>query len=382
MNPSISWLFYRPGTDWMSRMSGTKTGQIIQTVTAMGLALVAGASGSALAYGIGTPMPLLMGAFVATAAVSLAKVRVWRITPAMPMSVRNLFVAVIGVMIGSGFHPGFFGQFSQIWLLAIGVLMFVPAALALNITLFRRFGGYDTQTAFFSAMPGGLIESVTMGEKAGADTRTLSLQQFSRIALVITLLPSLLSLWNGQKVGSAAGVTLTDPRIALDLWDWAILLLSMILGSVGGRALKIPAGILVGPMILSAGAHLSGVIEAGPPFWLVSAAQVIVGTGLGSRFAGFSVRQIRNSIMLAMASVLGMLVIDGAVVFIISRFSDIPAQILFISFAPGGITETALIALSLNANPVLVTTMHIFRILITVSVGAGFARYWMKNGNR
>jgi uncharacterized membrane protein AbrB (regulator of aidB expression) len=39
---------------------------------------------------------------------------------------------------------------------------------------------------------------------------------------------------------------------------------------------------------------------------------------------------------------------------------------MLISFAPGGVTEMALVALSLQANPALVTLHHVWRILVTV----------------
>jgi uncharacterized membrane protein AbrB (regulator of aidB expression) len=39
---------------------------------------------------------------------------------------------------------------------------------------------------------------------------------------------------------------------------------------------------------------------------------------------------------------------------------------MFISFAPGGVTEMSLIALSLAASPALVSLHHILRILMTV----------------
>ena len=45
---------------------------------------------------------------------------------------------------------------------------------------------------------------------------------------------------------------------------------------------------------------------------------------------------------------------------------DQPVDVMLISFAPGGVTEMALVALSLQANPAFVTLHHIFRIVITV----------------
>ncbi len=54
-----------------------------------------------------------------------------------------------------------------------------------------------------------------------------------------------------------------------------------------------------------------------------------------------------------------------------------PFDVMLISFAPGGVTEMALIALSLQANPALVTLHHIWRILITV-IGLGLSARWLR----
>ena len=43
------------------------------------------------------------------------------------------------------------------------------------------------------------------------------------------------------------------------------------------------------------------------------------------------------------------------------------------SFAPGGVTEMSLIALSLSANPAVVTLHHLYRIILTV-LGLSFLR--------
>ena len=41
-------------------------------------------------------------------------------------------------------------------------------------------------------------------------------------------------------------------------------------------------------------------------------------------------------------------------------------EVLLICFAAGGVTEMSLIALSLSANPIYVTSHHIARIILTV----------------
>ena len=157
-----------------------------------------------------------------------------------------------------------------------------------------------------------------------------------------------------------------------DWRDWLVLSVCAVAGLYLGKLLRLPAGVIVGPLILSAAAHLVGLTDAAPPFWVIIVAQVVVGTGLGARFAGFKRRQIGKAVGLAVFSVAAMLLLDAAIVAALRTVLDIPFEVLFIGFAPGGVTETALIALSLDANPVFVTTLHVFRIVITV-IGCSLA---------
>jgi len=218
-----------------------------------------------------------------------------------------------------------------------------------------------------------------MGERAGADAHILTLQQFTRISLVITSLPFIFLIWTGEKVGSAAGVSLVTGGITGDFADWVVLALCAAFGLVGGRALRLPASILIGPMILSAAAHYFGLTQAGPPVLLIVLAQIIVGAGLGARFRGFQKAEFAKVIGLGFVSVALMLMLDALIVLALRQFLDLPFDVLLISFAPGGVTETALIALSLHANPVFVTTLHVFRIVVTVAI-SGLAFKWIEKG--
>jgi len=351
-----------------------------KTLSAIVLALAIGSFGGFAARFTGLPMPFLLGAFLLTGVTTVAGFHLGPVKPHLPMPLRNVFVGIIGVMIGGSFHPGIFSTLSLIWLPVIGVVFFVLASLAGNYLLFRRVGGYDRPTAFFAAMPGGLIESITMGERAGADVHILTMQQFMRIALVITIVPFLFLIVTGDKVGSAAGVTINSGHMSASVLDWAIMALCVGLGQLGGRALRLPASILVGPLILSAAAHYLGLTEAGPPFWLVAVSQIFVGTGLGARFRGFQRSEFARVIGLGLTSVALMLALDAAMVLVIMHFTGLPFDVLLISFAPGGVTETALIALSLHANPVFVTTLHVFRIILTVLVSSVIFRSVQKGG--
>src|SRR5690606_2915615 len=79
--------------------------------------------------------------------------------------------------------------------------------------------------------------------------------------------------------------------------DYLILGLAAIFGYLGARALRVPAASVIGPMLLSAAVHLAGMTTAKPPAELVACAQVAVGTALGARFAGTSMRLIGRTLL-------------------------------------------------------------------------------------
>ena len=62
-----------------------------------------------------------------------------------------------------------------------------------------------------------------------------------------------------------------------------------------------------------------------------------------------------------------MLGLAAAMAGLIAPITGEPFDVMLISFAPRGVTEMALVALSLPANPALVTLYHIIRILLTVA---------------
>jgi len=200
-----------------------------------------------------------------------------------------------------------------------------------------------------------------------------------RIIMVLTLLPAGLSLWIGTPVGSAAGVTLARESVSLQALVYVICA-----GAVGlglGFALRLPAKQLTGPMAVAAGLSLAGTYSMDIPQWLVDTAQVVVGTALGMRFKGLSRGMIWRAAWLTLICVGGMLSLSVGFALLLMQVKNQPFDVLLISFAPGGVTEMSLVALSLSANPAYVTLHHVFRILITV-LGLGLGARMLKYNRR
>ena len=334
--------------------------RLIATILLIGISALAGLG----AEWFGLPLPYLLGPLAITAFIATALPKVLPADYAFPNWLRTIFIAVIGLMIGAQVTPQLFADAGRL-VASLGALVaFVIIALAYNYAIFRRLGGYDRATAFYASTPGGLYESLAMGEAAGADMPRLILQQFLRVIVVVTVLPIGLSLWLGAPVGSAGGMTLARPSVPLNTLP--MIVIAGAAGIVAGKVLRLPAGQLTGPMAVAALLSLTGLWPLDIPQWLVNDAQIIIGTALGMRFTGLSRALILRGLGLSLVSVGGMLVVAAGFAALLAPLAGEGFDVMLISFAPGGVTEMALVALSLQANPAFVTLHHIVRILITV----------------
>ena len=119
------------------------------------------------------------------------------------------------------------------------------------------------------------------------------------------------------------------------------------------------------------------ILVANSPDWLLIVSQLVVGVGLAAQFTAISLARFLRLLFvtLTLVSMFGVL----ACVFAIglSRFVELPLPALILSFAPGGVTEMGLIALSLSLSPMAVATHHVFRIFMTTLLAAGMARFFL-----
>ena len=330
------------------------------------LMLTIGALGGALAQWLHWPMPWMLGALLTTALiVRLPHVPFFQ-DYTFPLRFRTFFIGLIGVMIGAQVTPDLLGLARELpWTLS-ALVVFVLAAHFGNIFIFHGLGGMDRATAVYAGTPGGLMESIVFGEAAGADVRVLTLQQFLRVTLVITALPVGLSLWLGHPVGSAAGVEPAGHVDPVDGVDLLLISITAVVGLVVAQAIRLPAAQITGPLLLAAAATMVGLWDLHLPFWLIATAQLVIGVSLGMRFQGVDAAMLLRAFGLSLVSVGYMLLLGLGFALFLQAMTGIAFLHLFIAFAPGGVAEMGVVALSLAANPALVSLHHVLRILITV----------------
>jgi len=281
-------------------------------------------------------------------------------------------VPIIGVAIGGSFTPQIVAEARFWWPSLVALAVFIPTAHLLGYRALKASGRLDPVTAFFGAAPGGLTETVLMGEEMGADVAMLTMLQFLRLILTIIAVPLGFTIATGHAVGSAGGASLALPRL-LDLADWGWILGAATLGLAIGKLSRLPAGLITGPIVVSAAMHLAGLSDASPPGWAIMATQIVIGSSLGVRFAGMPISHFMLAIRLAAVNVTIFIGLAMAFAFGLADFVHESVAAVFLAFAPGGLSEMALIALSLQVSVIYVTAHHVLRIVLAVAVARAFA---------
>jgi membrane AbrB-like protein len=338
------------------------------------LTLALGGAGGALFSWLTLPLPWMLGAMAATLIAALAGQKV-----ATPSRLKTTMVAVLGLMLGGTFNPAVVDQVAR-WAASIAILLvYAAATTGLVMTYLRRGPGYDPVTSYFAAAPGGLSEMTLLGGAMGGDDRIISISHSIRIVVVVATIPFWYRFTQGY-TSTSAGPTMGS-ILGLDPLDALVLASSAIAGSIAANMARLPSPTFIGPLVVSAGLHVTGITESKPPSELIVLAQVVMGAAVGCRFVGVSLRSMGPVIIFAAGSAVIMLALAVGFSSLLSGWLGLPFDSLLLAFVPGGLTEMSLIAISLHSDVAFVATHHTARIMIVIFLGPlifHLVRKWMR----
>jgi membrane AbrB-like protein len=327
----------------------------------LALSLLLGALGGAVFFYFNLPLAWMLGSMTFTTIAALSGAPVTLHTP-----LRMAMVAVLGTLLGSAFTPQILDRL-QHWGYGVVIMVaFVTVMTAVSVFFLVRVGKMDRNTAYFAGTPGGLGEMTIVGELQGGDPRTIALVHATRIFVVVFLLPLYLATIGDFEIPNTARVL--GNQASAQGWELAILGACAVIGYYLGRILRLPGGQILGPLVVSAIAYLSGLVDGRPPANLIAIAQVVIGSAIGARFVGLNLRQMARPIILALCSALAMLAMAAAFATAIAPWLDLPMHALLLALSPGGLAEMSLIALALNVDTAFIATMHLVRILLIVTM--------------
>jgi uncharacterized protein len=306
------------------------------------------------------PLPWFLGSLLACMTAAVIGVRYAR-----PEFLSVAMRAVLGVAVGTGFTPAILSRLGEMSLSLALLLPWMILIMATGVPFFRRCAGFDTKTAFFASVPGGLTDMVSMAESAGANTRAVTLIQLTRIVLIVFALPFWLQWHDGFDIATRAlsgRMHVWDLRLA----DIAIL---FILGASGwwiADRIGLAGPAIVGPMILSGLAHAGGLTTARMPFEVMTLAQVTLGILLGSQFRGLTWTEFRTTLIWGILFSVGLILTSALVTLGVAHITGAPVHPVLLGYAPGGQAELNLVAYTLNLDVAFVALHHLVRLAIVI----------------
>jgi membrane AbrB-like protein len=123
---------------------------------------------------------------------------------------------------------------------------------------------------------------------------------------------------------------------------------------------------ILGALLLSALAHLTGLTRAPVPTGVSYAAQMVLGTSVGARFAGIPMASAARSMGFGFASALVSLVVSAGMAYVAVLVAGIDYVAALLGYAPGGMMEMSLLALVIHQSVAYVSVAHIFRYVVVM----------------
>ncbi|MDO8881831.1 AbrB family transcriptional regulator [Pseudotabrizicola sp.] len=330
-------------------------------LTTFGVA-AAGGAGFVL---LGLPLPLLLGPMAACLIAALIGAKM------QDAGQLGAFMRTfLGVAVGSSITPETLGHLPDFaWSLAF-VPLFIVVIGAVGYPLFRFVFGFNHATAWYAAMPGGLQDMLVFGEEAGGDVRALSLIHATRVLVIVTAAPLIMTLYWGIDLTQPPGRPALDSDPAQIAW--------MIFAGFAGWKIAAKVGLfgasILGPMILTATLSLTGIITTRPPAEIIWAAQFFIGIAVGVKYSGITWKELRIDVGAGVVYALILAAISLAFFEVIYLAGLAPALDAFLAFLPGGQAEMVIIAIIAGADLAYVVSHHLLRIILVIMLAPIVAR--------
>ena len=326
-------------------------------------------SGAAIFLWLELPLPWLFGPLFRCLLAALIGINLYSIK-----ILSDAMRTILGVAVGATVTLSFLLALPGFW----NTLIFIPITVILSgiigVWYFQKLCGYDFPTAYYSSMPGGLQDMLVFGEEAGGNVRAMSLIHATRVLVIIIALPTLLTFIWGISLDKPPG----DPIRNFEIEQLIILGICGIAGWKVASFLGMFGASILGPLILTAIASITGILHTRPPVEAIWAAQYFIALGIGVKYVGVTAQEIRKDILAGLGFCIFLLVITLGIVSLVINYNLAPAVDAILSMAPGGQAELVVMALIVGADLGFVVAHHLFRIFIVI-LGAPIMERFMKS---
>jgi len=250
---------------------------------------------------------------------------------------------------------------AQDWL---PVTLVSAATLGISMAAGRvlaRYTALDVPTATLGMIAGGASGIVTMADDLGGDDRLVAFMQYLRVLVVVLLTPILIAAFGG---GSGTNAGPSEAAFG-EATDWLLTATIAVLAALAARRLNVPAGTLLGPMIVAGALTLAGVEFAVPPI-LRELAFALIGLQVGLRFTFSTVKLLGRLIVPVLGAVFALLIGCAGLAVLLTLTTEVTFRDAYLATTPGGLYAVLAVAVGAGANTTFILAVQILRLLVAV----------------
>jgi uncharacterized protein len=325
--------------------------------------LAAATAAAAIGFdAIGLPSASLFAALLVGLCAALSPLR----TPDVPPAAFRVAQAITGVSLGVYVQSSSLQAVAHAWL----PVAFVSAGtLVLSLLCgwaLVRTVGLDPPTAALGMIAGGASGIVGMSHELGADDRLVAVMQYLRVLVVVVLTPILVALAFPKPHGHVAGVAQAATPVVGSARDWLLMAVALAVGALAAVLARIPAGALLGPMIVAAVLAVAfGKFQV--PALLREPAFAAIGLQVGLRFTPSLIRQAGRLLLPTLACIGGLLVACFGLALILDATAPgVSLLDAYLATTPGGLYAVLAAAFGTGADTTFVIAVQTLRLFVMV----------------
>jgi membrane AbrB-like protein len=276
--------------------------------------------------------------------------------------------ATIGCLIAMTFTPPVIVSIAHEWWLVLLVVFSTIVAAGIAGWIMARFGSLPAATAAWGSSPGAAAAMTAMSADYGADPRLVAFMQYLRVTLVVLSAGSVAHFLLPQHAPVPVEPLVIDPLGWLETFVVALVAVVVTL------RLKVPAGPLLGPMVLGAALHASGLVHIDVPLPALEAAYVAIGLSIGLRYTRETVRYALRALpqlLLSTGVLIALCCLSAA---LLKAVAHVDALTAYLATTPGGLDSVTVIAIGSGADVPLVLAIQAVRVFLVILSGPPLAR--------
>jgi membrane AbrB-like protein len=319
-------------------------------------------AGGVLLGAVGLPSAYLFAALLLGLALALLRPGTLVVDPLVFRGAQ----AVAGVSFGAYLDADTLEALAGSWLpVTIVSLATIGLSLASGYAL-ARTTPLDRPTAALGMIAGGASGIVGMSGDLGADDRLVAFMQYLRVLVVVLVTPVGIALFFGGQDESAAAAAPTSDLLAdVEAWVWTAALAGI--GGVAGVRSRIPAGVLLVPMVVTGALELGGVLgDFAPPGLVVEVAFVLIGLRVGLSFTPATLKLLGRLTGPVLATIAVLIIACFGLAVLLAATTSATLLDAYLATTPGGIYAVLAVAFGTGASTTFVVAVQSLRVIAMV----------------